>query len=230
MAEEDVVEERDGYRVRLEYDDSPEQPYDDGAVPILTYDHGRVEAFNSQAEDYVHAVSEILDRHGDQGIDWDTLERFVKIFYGAVKLDRWFSDGLRGHYIAFDTAEWREKVGAPETLKDEDYLSEVRAWANGEVYGYIVERELGYEKKYFDADGEDVSEETGTEWVEVEEKGRVGDGQGGWKEITMPVACWGFYGREWAEQAAREALESTIKDSKEDTNGAHSDVPPVHET
>lgn len=185
--DEDVVEERDGYRVRLEYDDSPEKPYDDGAVPILTYDQGRVEAFNSQAEDYVSAVSEVLDRH-----DWDTLERFVKIFYGAVKMDRWYSDGFRGYYIAFDTAEWREKVGAPEDrLKDEDYLSETRAWAEGDVYGYIVEKNLHYTKTY--AEDPSYSEE-GDEWVEVS------DG-----------SCWGFYGREYAEQAAREALDSTIE-------------------
>lgn len=208
----DVVEERDGYRVRLEYEDSPDKPYDDGAVPILTVERFmQVEAFNSQAEEYVHAVTEILDNHG-----WDTLERFVKIFYGAVKMQRWYSDGMEGYYVAFDTAAWREKVGAPEDrLKDEDYLSEVRAWAEGEVYGYIVEKNLHYTKTY--AEDPEYNEE-GEDWVEVQETGFVSDGKGGWRKITMPIACWGFYGREWAEESAREALTSTIESSKEKSN------------
>ena len=213
MSDENVVEERDGYRVRLEYDDSPDKPYDDGAVPILTVERYRqVEAFNSQAEDYVHAVTEILDRH-----DYDTLERFVKIFYGAVKMDRWYSTGLQGYYVAFDTAAWRETVGAPvDRLKDEDYLSETRAWAEGEVFGYIVEKNVHYTKTY----AEDPSyNEEGEEWVQVQDTGYVSDGKGGWQHVSMPVACWGFYGQEYAEQAAREALETTIDNAKEESSG-----------
>ena len=174
MEDLDIVEERDGYRVRLEFDDSPEQPYDDGATPILTIERGsHVEAFNKQAEPYVGTVAELLQR-----FELDTVERFVKIFYGATKMDSFYSDGIRGTYIAFDTAEWREAVGAaPERLQAEDYLSEVRAWAEGEVYGHVVEK--------FDADAD--------EW-----------------EATDDGTCWGFYGREWAEQAAREALTAEI--------------------
>lgn len=182
----DIIAERDGMRVRLEYDDSPEQPYDDGATPILTLERSgyggyRVAAFNSQAEPYVSAVAEVLDRH-----DMETVERFVKIFYGAVKLDSWYSDGLRGYYVAFDTADWREKVGAPvDRLAAEDYLSEVRAWAEGDVYGYIVERRYA-EDGYEDEDS----------W-----------------EAVADGSCWGFYGRQWAEQAAREALETALENN-----------------
>jgi hypothetical protein len=200
----DIVEERDGYRVRLEYDDSPEQPYDDGATPIFTVErsgYGRsVEAFNKQAEPYVSAVAEILDR-----FDLETLERFVKIFYGAIKLDSFWSDGIRGHYVAFDTEEWREKVGAPvESLAKENYLSEVQAWAEGDVYGYLVEE--------YDA-------ETDT-WEEALETGIVSDGKGGWRKFSMPVAVWGFYGREWAEQAAREALTDHIEHASKQGDSA----------
>lgn len=195
----DIIEERDGFRVRLEYDDSPEQPYDDGATPIFTIEPSnygqRVEAFNRQAEPYVNIVSEVVSRFGLEG-----LERFARIFYGAVNFDDWYSDGIRGHYVAFDTEEWRADMGITDTerLKAENYLSEVRAWAEGDVYGYIVEREVSFEKKYFNAEGEDLEdlEDSGTEWVEVE------DG-----------SCWGHYGREWAEQAAREALAGVIGSS-----------------
>ena len=184
----DIIEERGDFRVRLAYDDSADKPYDDGATPIFTVErsgYGRsVEAFNSQAEKYVGAVAEILDRH-----DMETLARFVKIFYGATKLDTFYSEGIRGHYVAFDTAEWREEVGAPvEYLKDEYFLSEVRAWAEGEVFGYIVEKRVSYTKAY--EDGRDDVEDA--EWEDVD-------------------SCWGFYGREWAEQAAIEALNDAIE-------------------
>jgi hypothetical protein len=157
MTYSETIEERDGYRVRLEVDDNADKPYDDGATPIITIERvgygTRVEAFNSQAERYVSAVAEILDRH-----DLETVERFVKIFYGAVKMDTYWSDGIRGHYVAFDTAEWRESMGITDTalLERENYLSEVEAWAEGDVYGYIVERN----------DGEDywVEGDDGTCW------------------------------------------------------------------
>jgi hypothetical protein len=176
MTYSETLEERDGYRVRLEVDDSADKPYDDGATPILTIERvgygTRVEAFNPQAEAYVSAVAEVLDRH-----DMETVERFVKIFYGAIKMDTYWSDGIRGYYVAFDTAEWRAEVGAtPERLKDENYLSEVEAWATGDVYGFIVERN--------DSGDSDDWEETDS--------------------------CWGFYGHEYAEQAAREALTAAI--------------------
>ena len=175
----ELVEERDGYRVRLEVEDYAEKPYNDGATPILTLERSgyglTVEAFNSQGEPYVSAVAEVLSRH-----DLETVERFVKIFYGATKMDAFWSDGIRGYYVAFDTAEWREKMGITtvDRLKGEDYLSEVRAWANGEVYGHIVEK--------FDPETED--------W-----------------EAADDGTCWGFYGSEYAEQAAREALTAAIE-------------------
>lgn len=200
MEDLDIIEERDGYRVRLQRDESPEQPYDDGATPIFTVEHSRwggyrlAEAFNKQAEPYLDAVAEILRRH-----DMETLERFVKIFYGAARMDSWYSEGLEGHYVAFDTAAWREKVGAPEeSLKEEYYLSEVRAWAEGDVWGYIVEKQLRFEKRFFDPEDAEVDYgyEDGTEWIEV-------DGE----------SCWGFYGREYAEQSAKEALDNTLENA-----------------
>lgn len=177
MSYSETIEARDGYRVRLELDDSGERPYDDGATPILTLERmgygTSVESFNKQAEPYESAVAEVYSRHG-----LETVERFAKIFYGATKMDSYWSEGIRGYYVAFDTAEWRETVGVtPELLKDENYLSEVQAWAEGEVYGHIVEK--------FDAEADD--------WDVVE------DG-----------TCWGFYGRDYAEQAAREALTAAL--------------------
>lgn len=184
----EILAERDGYRVSLVVDENADKPYNDGATPILTLEHSgyggyRVEAFNRQAEEYVHAVAEIVESHG-----LETLERFVKIFYGAVKLDSEWSDGISGYYVAFDTADWRETVGAPiAALQTENYLSEVMAWANGDVWGYVVDKSVPYTKTY--GDGTTVEE---SEWDDVD-------------------SCYGYYGREYAEEAALEALDTFIE-------------------
>jgi hypothetical protein len=192
----DIIEERDGFRVRLEYDDSPEQPYDDGATPTLqlegrSWDRYGVTAFNMQANPYLDAVRRLLETH-----DLDVVERYLRIFHGAVKVQTYNIGVSREFgYVAFDTAAWRDSVGITDTerLSKEDYLSEVRAWAEGDVYGYIVEKSVSYVKSYLGSGGEVVDNETGAEWIEVD------DG-----------TCWGLYGREWAEQAAREALADVL--------------------
>jgi hypothetical protein len=62
------------------------------------------------------------------------------------------------------------------------------AWANGEVYGYIIEKKVRWEKSYAD---EEFDDEEGVDWVQVE-------------------SCWGYHGRDWAEEAAKEALKDEI--------------------
>lgn len=189
----ETIEEADGYRVRLELDDSPEEPYDDGATPIFKLDSQRsdyvggfrAEAFNKQAEPYLDAFR-AFESTGKQV---EVFERYLRIFHGSVKVQDWHL-GYSGEYgyLAFDTVAWREEVGAPlDRLEAEDYLSEVRSWAEGDVYGYIVERNREYTKTY--SDGE---QEEGEDWQQVD-------------------SCWGFYGREYAEQSARQAL----KDAKQ---------------
>jgi hypothetical protein len=187
MEDLDIIEESDGYRVRLELDDSPEQPYDDGAPPIFQLDGDRsdyikgysAEAFNKQAEPYLDAFRSFEST----GRQLELFERYLRIFHGTLSVQDWHV-GYSGEYayLAFDTAAWRESVGAPETVAAEDYLSEVRAWAEGDVYGYIVERFREYTKTYND--------------------GRVEEGE----EWELVDSCYGYYGRQYAEEAAREAL------------------------
>lgn len=187
----DIVEESDGYRVRLEPDSDPTEPSDsDAMVPVLRIDSDgwgkSAEAFNNQANGFEDAFNHFAE--SASGRTLEVFERFVRIFHGATKVETW-NVGISNEYgyLGFDTAEWRETVGAPlDRLKAEDYLEEVRDWATGEVYGYIVEKQFHYTKTYLE--DPDYNEED-TEWSEVE------DG-----------SCWGLVGRNWAEQAARDAL------------------------
>ena len=182
----DIVEESAGWRVRLVSDDDAEQPYDDGATPILClmpggYNGYSVEAFNSQAAPYVDAAQRLLH------LGQDALERYLGIFHGAVSVQSYGINDSRATdnvYIAFDTAAWRESMGITDLdrLKSENYLSEVRAWLEGDTYGYIVERFREYTKLYSDG-----STEEGEEWELVD-------------------SCYGYYGREYAEETARQAL------------------------
>lgn len=194
----ETIAESDGYRVRLELDDSPEFPYNDGATPILRiggdyYSHGDAEEMNKQAAEFGDAWDRLSHVARNNAHHREIFERYVRIFHGATKVQYW-NEGVSNEYgyVAFDTAAWRESMGITdlEALEAEDLLSEVRSWATGDVYGYIVEKQLHYTKTYLE--DPDYNEED-TEWVDVD------DG-----------ACWGFYGHEWAEQAARQALEDVI--------------------
>jgi hypothetical protein len=188
------IEENDNYRVRLAHDDSGEKPYDEGAVPILSRpfrSYGeRWEAVNDQADGLTGLLNALGERFNE-----DEIERFLKIFVGAYSV-RWdSSDNCR--YLAFDTPEWREKVGLTDeylaTAKldreklAEGSLTEILAWANGEVYGYILERKVTGRKVY---DGQDINDaEPFEEWQEVE-------------------SCWGFYGWDYAEEEAKSIFKS----------------------
>lgn len=205
MSDLDIVKETENYRVRLELEDYAEKPYNEGATPILSrefrsYGYNRWEAFNKQAEGLAETLNEIHRIFEDEE---EIIERFVRIFLGAYSVEFQSSENCR--YVAFDTAEWREEVGltdeylakvGPDVLDpaklSEGCLTEVIAWANGEVYGYIVEKKFETVKTFIDpvtrVEEREVEDE---EWIEVEYG-----------------SCWGFYGYDYAKEAALEALEN----------------------
>ncbi len=201
----DIVKENDSYRVRLEYDDSGEKPYDEGAVPILSREFGRYsnrwEAVNEQGKDFESIISELYNRFDNEE---EVIERFLKIFHGAYSVE--WSSSQDNRYLAFDTAAWREHVGLSDEWLDRDSdikqdrsklavgsLSEIMAWANGEVYGWIVERKLATYTTYKDpTTGETVRETESEDWEIMD-------------------SCWGFYGDEYAREAATEEFDRVTK-------------------
>ena len=202
MTDYDTVKENDNFRARLEYDDAADKPYDEGAVPILSREFNRYryvfEGVNEQGKAYEDAVSDAWNRFNH---DDDVLARWLRIFHGASSV-LWDSSSNYA-YLAFDTAEWRETHGLTDEWMDahemdrgelaKGSLDEVMAWANGEVFGFIVERRVKTSTIRTDAVTGDV---LGT--VEGE----------AWEEVD---SCWGFYGRESAEDAATEAFDSYAK-------------------
>lgn len=201
----DIVKENENFRAYLVNDDSADKPYDEGAVPVLVrYFHdyrGSFEAVNDQGEDYAFAVTEAYNR---MNRDMDLVARYLRIFHGAYSIME--DSSSEGAYLAFDTAAWRETVGltdeymstVPKDVLDheklaEGSLNEIMAWTNGEVYGFIVEKRFETSKTLTDpVSGVQSSVKDGSEWIEVE-------------------SCYGFYGDQYAREAAEEAFDAIVQ-------------------
>lgn len=201
----ETLKENENFRVRLVSDESGEKPYDEGAVPVLSRDfnyyRGEFEAVNDQARPYEDAVTEAWNRLNR---DSDVLARYLRIFHGAYSIMEDSSSNCA--YLAFDTAAWRESHGLTDEYLDahpdvldrqklaEGSLNEVMAWANGEVYGWVLERRLKVSKVYTDpVTGDEV---------------RSSSGEVVWEEVD---SCFGFYGYDMAKEAAEEAFEDYSK-------------------
>lgn len=192
-----VLDDGTEYRALIQRMDYADEPYDDGAWPILRLDYSRysdvkAQAFNKQAEPYVMAWNELNDRlYGSDNL-MRAFGLWVKLYHGGTRLVTYGRENTRqtDHtYLAFDTAGWREKVGAPlENMATEDPLSEVRAWIEGDVYGITVQHRWNPDNRLDDPD-----------------VGWHGHGDG-W--------TWGYYGDKYAEEEAKQQLENAVADHK----------------
>jgi hypothetical protein len=185
MTDDDVVATRgEDLRVRLELDNTPEPPYDEGSAPILRLDgRNHVDQVTETTNYLVHP--RIMVAAQTWNFDDNLFIRYLRAFHGVTRTE-YYASG-RDRYFSFDPADWRERVGCPDPAEHPDVnpadMSEWEAYVEGDVYGWVVERRVTWRR-------EDDPTVTRDEWVEVE-------------------SCWGFYGREYAEEAAREALEET---------------------
>jgi hypothetical protein len=105
-------------------------------------------------------------------------------FIGRAQHAEWDSGMIGWAYIRPDAEHWD---GMDEEAILSGFVEELGKWMNGEVYGWIVEKQVSYVKSHLGAGGEVVDNETGAEWVEED-------------------ACWGFVGYDYAQEAAKEAL------------------------
>lgn len=181
---ETVTTDAGTLRVQLVPDWHAETPDHDGQAPVLCILDGRGHpAVRQEVGDDVHdGIVTALERWGSG----ELFERYVRAFHGTSKITYFcsYSDRSSPTWVALDTAEWREKHGVtPGSLVEEDIAGDFRHYVDGDVWGYAVE-EL-------------------REWACLTE-GRHADRRETWETVD---SCSGFYGREYAEQAAREALE-----------------------
>lgn len=169
----------DKYRVNIVADEDGHKPEGDCMAPTLQLD-----GYNATIMYGDDSFADVFNHFAEHTMNpVDAFERYVRIFHGATSVESYNVGNRREYaYVTFDTAEWRERVGAPEESKD--LLTEVRAWADGDVWGVVVEKRVT--------------------WSTDEEL----DDMDTWEEVE---AVWGYYGHEWAEQEAREQYEAFAK-------------------
>jgi len=185
MADYEIIGTAGKYRAKLIRDEYPEEPYDDGASPILAYSFspygGRldVEQGGTGTSYKIHPrIIEAFEHFQERADRGEAFERYLRLFHGVTEVE-WYAPGMyqgEMNYVSFDPADWREKMGltdehlASVRAKGDEIsivnMNEWRAYCEGEVYGWAVEELVS--------------------WT----------GDNGHTRETWEVmdSCWGFYG------------------------------------
>lgn len=173
----ETLETREGSRLRLVVDEYPANPRGEfeqltNVVTVPSREYADIDADGGPlADGWVY----FMQRHNDSDAV-ELFERWARVFHGAVTL---YDTPYRGpNSVWYLTADDQREVPDPMAcIRGE--RDEYRAWAEGDVYGYVIEREVTWRRT-------DVPSVEMTTW-------ELGD------------SCYGFYGYEYAVEAAREA-------------------------
>lgn len=182
----EVLEQRGDYRARIVHDVFAGEPYDDGATPIVMTHHGVRGWEAGQVGGTSYEVDEaILTAARRFAGDPDLLERYLRIFHDVTSI-KWYESREGETFLSYVTPDWLEHVGheRDDTTVQAD-LTEWTAYCEGDTWGVVIEERTTWQRTDVPTFGEPI--------VRYE-----------WEEID---SCWGFYGREWAEQSAREQLD-----------------------
>lgn len=179
----EVVETKGKYRAVIVADEDAQLPDWDGTYPTLQVSSdGDVAALlGEDAEDFAPILRHMME---NDPTPLETFERYLRVFHGTTTFATHSTGGWHAYsYVAFDTAKWRETNGVDaERVKQENLLADVIAWADGDVWGVRTEKLVKWT-----TDDDEVDEQETHEWKELE-------------------TCYGYYGREYAEQEARDVL------------------------
>lgn len=199
MSYEEIIEERDGFRVKLVAMEGAENPREDGdyhlAGVVTTDNYGRyIDTADPAGDGRVQSAWERLSQNHYPREAVPMLERYIRILGGVSEYES-PHDGANNLWYIVPGPKWNEAMmtetfdpdRAREIIKAE--RDEYRAWCEGEVYGYVVEKRTKWQQ--VDTD-DDVTMET-------------------WEE-TDDGSLWGLIGRDYAESEARAALTAEIGD------------------
>ncbi|MEU7643326.1 hypothetical protein [Streptomyces huasconensis] len=169
------------FRVRLvpdEYATNPRQDFDHLAHVITIDTHlGQYAPIDKDGGPLAEAWNRVSWNRW-QGVEIFT--RWARIFHNAIVIE---SRPARGPVsLWYLLREDAEDLGMlPEGYLDAE-RAEYEAWAEGDVYGYVIEERVPY-TRVGDYDG----------FIEI------------WEEVD---SCWGHYGYDWAAAQARAAMDS----------------------
>jgi hypothetical protein len=197
MDDYDVIETSDDeqYRVVLVRDVDCEQPMTSGdwwTASVLTSTYtsrlGATMEAMYDPEDRFSAWEHFADSTNPATPEADeAFKRYMRIFHDIEVFDVSVHNGYRdvSNALAWLEPSERERINLPETYPAKDVLdteiSEHNRWADGECYGYIVQKRVTWTADSPEFEDRDEWENTGD-------------------------SCWGLIGREYAEQEATEAL------------------------
>lgn len=174
---EEIIEQSENYRVKLVIEDAPEDPRKahDHIVSVVTVPDRKYIVVDQDGGPLSDQWDRLMEKY-----EWSTavdmFERWARIFQGAVTLLDTPNEGANA--VWYITAEVALREGITDSmaaLKAE--RDEYRAWAGGDVWGYVIERRVTWVRR----DGDDTMET--------------------WEHED---SCWGYYGYEYAESCARE--------------------------
>lgn len=187
MTEMDILETAGRYRVRLEIQEdsldlNPRTERDCNLANVITPTQSR----------YI----KIDEDGGPLQCGWDYFSvrpdseklfiRWARMIHGVTVIEDRPVEGAWGLWYVMPD-KMAETTATPEEIIEGE-VREYRAWAEGEVYGYVIEKS--------------------THWVSEDNGGAEMDT---WE---YEDSCWGFIGREDAEASAREAFAPYAKEAK----------------
>lgn len=206
MTEYDVIDETtdERFRVVLVQDLWPNEPEDDGGPYVFGLDwrftHCIAEVRQQPtgdpyADDMRAGVARAMSRWGT---DWDRIERYLTTAWDAVAVQRYDRRG-GGHFLAVVTADMLAEWGGNVALvRESELLSEWEAYDEGDVWGYEIQRRWRWSPCCHCAHGDDMRPDHDADCPVA-----TGRGLETWEHED---SCWGFFGRECAEEFAREAF------------------------
>lgn len=182
----DVVETAGRYRVRLEVQEdnasaNPRTDQDCNLANVITLKGQRFINIDENGGPLAHGWDHFADRENGAHL----FIRWARIFHGVVAVEENPYDGARAIWYVMPDKLAETTWTAERVIEAE--VREYWLWANGEVYGHVIEKSVTrIPRDAEDRDDPGLDDET-TEWEHVE-------------------SCWGYVGREYAEEAAREAF------------------------
>lgn len=173
----------DGYRVSIQHDDDPESPrgMTDYPAHVLTVPSREYVDVDKDPGPWGSHWRHLLDRY-----DWSSaitiIERYAALTGGHTYDHAPFNGARSVWYLTREDADgWTDPSA---TLKA--FADEYQAWADGDVYGYVIEQRVAWQRV-------DDPTVTTDRWEVVE-------------------SCWGFYGpdRKYVEEEARAILAAIL--------------------
>jgi hypothetical protein len=185
----ELLKEQDDLRVQIVADYDAGEPDDDSQSPLLRidsrhddWDTAHVDKGTMRPRDDDEKIEyAVLRWGGPSSRDWRYVEKYLRAFFGVTQIETYWSDTY--WYVSYDSEAWRDATGAPAGSAD---MSDYKAWVEGDVWGYVIEKRVVWQDKY----------------------GNLAD-QERWEEVD---SCWGYYGHDYAEESALEALSNYTED------------------